>query len=85
MIIDITGVELTPGNMGRDCPGNGLHTLYECCCEECDYMLCCLESHNPQECEHCKDLDCPRAGQKAPSERITAKSNAFLDITEEQV
>jgi len=48
MIIDVTGVELTPGNGGRDCKGNGLHYdenggLIECCCDECDYAVCCLE------------------------------------------
>ncbi len=44
MIIDITGVVLTPGNFGKDCFGNGEHidekgNLIECCCDECDYML----------------------------------------------
>ena len=24
--IDITGIELIPGNGGKDCPGNGEHT-----------------------------------------------------------
>lgn len=43
MIIDITGIELTPGNNGEDCKGNGKHldeneSLIECCCEECDYL-----------------------------------------------
>lgn len=51
MFIDITGITgtvLIPGNGGRDCPGNGLHRdeqgeMIECCCEECDYLLCCVE------------------------------------------
>ncbi len=60
MIIDITQVVLTPGNMGRDCLGNGLHHNIECCCDECDYMLCCLEDHNMDECKDCNDRDCPR-------------------------
>ena len=60
MIIDITGVVLTPGNMGRDCLGNGLHENVECCCDECDYMLCCLENHNMDVCKDCNDQDCPR-------------------------
>lgn len=60
MIIDITGIELIQGNNGKDCPGNGLNTSIECCCEECDYMLCCLESHNLKECFYCNDTDCPR-------------------------
>ena len=25
MIIDVTGIELIPGNNGADCPGNGEH------------------------------------------------------------
>ena len=25
MITDVTGIELTPGNNGRNCPGNGQH------------------------------------------------------------
>jgi len=41
MIIDVTGTELTPGNQGKDCLGNGKHEGIECCCDECSYMLCC--------------------------------------------
>ena len=49
MIIDVTGIILTPGNNGKDCEGNGEHrgsfgNLIECCCEECDYYLCCFLS-----------------------------------------
>lgn len=36
MIIDITGLELTPGNHGRDCAGNAPDII---CCDECDYYL----------------------------------------------
>ena len=39
-VIDITDVELTPGN-ARDCLGNGEQGL-ECCCDECDYYLLCF-------------------------------------------
>ena len=40
-------VSLIPGNRGKDCPGNGSHfdkygNLIECCCDECDFMLCCF-------------------------------------------
>lgn len=64
MIIDTTGVELTPGNRGEKCNGNGLFVdrngePIECCCEECDYMLCCLENHDMSECESCMDEKCP--------------------------
>ena len=67
MIIDITGIPLTPGKNGTDCLGNGQHydnqgRKIECCCDECDYMLCCWEIHNPSECESCKDITCPKAG-----------------------
>lgn len=65
MIIDITGIELIPGNNGNDCPGNGEHydkngNRIECCCDECDYMLCCLESHGKENCKICSDSKCPR-------------------------
>ncbi len=48
MVIDITGIELIPENNGEDCKGNGNHfdengKLIECCCDECDYLLCCTE------------------------------------------
>ncbi len=39
-VIDVTGVELTPGK--RDvCLGNG-EQGFECCCDECDYFLFCF-------------------------------------------
>ena len=59
VIIDVTGVVLTPGNGGADCLGNGEHPEIECCCDECDYMLCCLGETWP-DCRNCKDNDCPR-------------------------
>ena len=61
MIIDITGTELTPGNRGINCPGNGFHKDFPCCCDECDYMLCCLEDHNSADCLVCHDPDCPNS------------------------
>ena len=39
-IIDITGVELTPGEPAF-CLGNG-EQGFECCCDECDYFLLCF-------------------------------------------
>ena len=39
-IIDITGVELTPGKPDV-CLGNG-EQGFECCCDECDYFLRCF-------------------------------------------
>ncbi len=63
MIIDITGIELTPGNFGEDCKGNGKHQdahgkLIECCCDECNYLLCCTS--DSVDCGKCTDTDCPR-------------------------
>lgn len=65
MIIDITGIELIPGNFGRDCPGNGKHydkfgDLLEQCCNECDYLLCCIDEVYEKECMSCNEIDCPR-------------------------
>ena len=65
MIIDVTGIELIPGHGGRDCPGNGERLdargiPIECCCDEYDYYLCCLESHTEEDCNQCFDRSCPR-------------------------
>ncbi len=43
-VIDITGVELTPGN-ADECLGNGEHG-FECCCDECDYYLLCFPEYD---------------------------------------
>ena len=59
MIVDITGVELIPGNGGRDCPGNG-EDGNEICCDECNYLGCCLEYHRKKPCNECVHLECPR-------------------------
>jgi hypothetical protein len=39
-IVDITGIELTPGKPVV-CLGNGKQG-FECCCDECDYYLLCF-------------------------------------------
>lgn len=62
MILDVTGVELFPGNFGQECPGNGEHVDIECCCEECDYMLCCTDDRWVERCEKCGNAECPRYG-----------------------
>lgn len=62
MIVDITGVILVPGNQGKDCPGNGEDPDAECCCNECDYLLCCVDEKYPDPCSGCTDRDCPRVG-----------------------
>lgn len=67
MIIDVTGIELNPGNYGRNCKGNGSTTdefgnLLECCCDECDYMMCCIDKEN--DCQNCTDEYCPNVKYK---------------------
>ena len=65
MIIDITGIELTPGNYGKDCLGNGEHfdksgNIIECCCDECDYMMCCFSDDWYKRCNTCHVTNCTR-------------------------
>ena len=64
MIRDVTGVILTPGNGGKDCRGNGRTKNFwgkwiECCCDECDYLICCTEG-SEEMCQSCRDTACPR-------------------------
>ena len=64
MIIDVTGTLLTPGNSGKNCKGNGTHLnlfgkLIPCCCDECSYLMCCLENFDYKECENCNVQGCP--------------------------
>ena len=61
MIVDVTGIILIPGNRGNECPGSWEYAGLDCCCDECDYMLCCMESHDPKDCLTCNDKDCPRS------------------------
>lgn len=61
MIIDSNGIMLIPGNFGNYCPGSWEFAGLDCCCDECDYMLCCLETHDPKECLTCQDLHCPHS------------------------
>ena len=47
-VIDITGIELTPGECDI-CLGNG-EQGFDCCCDECDYLgLCYPEFDIPDE------------------------------------
>jgi len=48
-VIDITGVELTPGEPAV-CIGNG-EQGFECCCDECDYYLLCFPEFDPKNKE----------------------------------
>lgn len=52
MIIDITGIELTPSKNGEDCLGDGKHfdkngNEIECCCDECNYYFKCFPADLP--------------------------------------
>ena len=76
MITDVTGVVLTPGNGGRDCLGNGEHPGIECCCDECDYMLCCLPEQDSGRCENCADLDCPHKTERMCREIATSRCSS---------
>ena len=48
-IMDITGIELTPGNP-TVCLGNG-EQGFECCCDECDNYLFCFPEFDPKNKE----------------------------------
>lgn len=76
MIIDITGIELIPGNHGKDCPGNGLNGN-ECCCDECDYLCCCMEHFRKQPCSECVHIECPR------NENYTLKTEKIENLKEQ--
>ncbi len=60
MYKDIMKKELIPGNGGENCPGNG-ENGEECCCDECDYLLCCVAEFSEEMCNDCEDTQCPRA------------------------
>jgi len=64
MIIDITGIKLMPGNGGKECPGSWKFAGDNCCCDGCDYMLCCLDTHDSKECVTCMDKYCPHSDVK---------------------
>ena len=60
MIFDkSTGIELIPGNGGKDCPGNP-ENGNECCCDECNYLGCCVEHFRKKPCNECVQIECPR-------------------------
>lgn len=64
ILIDITGTEIIPGNLGKDCFGNGKYfdeygeMIF--CCEECDYFMCCFPPAGTQGCAGCTDVYCPK-------------------------
>ena len=46
MIDPGTGILLSPGDHGEVYIGNGDNPGNECCCDECDYYLCCFPDWN---------------------------------------
>ena len=54
-IIDVTGVELTPGAPSV-CLGNG-NQGFECCCDECDYFLLCFPEFELKSKEQNIDME----------------------------
>lgn len=84
MIIDVTGIKLTPGNHGRDCLGNGLYVdekgiTIECCCDECDYMRCCFENPAMKDCGVCNDRECPHSKYNLEGESTGAECHLKRD------
>ena len=76
MIIDVTGIELIPGNCGNQCPGSWELAGLNCCCNECDYVMCCQENHDMADCRKCTDPDCPHAlGQSRQTQLLQKKKN----------
>lgn len=61
MIIDVTDTILIPGNCGNACPGSWEYAGLDCCCDECDYIMCCQDSHDHAQCLNCQDLNCPHS------------------------
>ena len=46
-VIDISGVELTPGEP-KVCLGNGEQD-FACCCDECDFLLFCFPEYRRKD------------------------------------
>ncbi len=69
-VIDITGVELTPGEP-TVCLGNG-EQGFECCCDECDYYLICFPEFDIKD-EEIGDIELP-----PPSKRHKIRMNRIF-------
>ena len=70
-IIDITGIELTPGEPVI-CLGNG-EQGFECCCDECDYYLICFPEFDIKDEEENMDIEVP-----PPSKRHKIRMNRLF-------
>ncbi|MBE6548700.1 MAG: hypothetical protein E7667_07515 [Ruminococcaceae bacterium] len=70
-IMDITGVELTPGKP-TVCLGNG-EQGFDCCCDECDYFLLCFPELDSINEEKINDIELP-----PPSKRHKIRMNRLF-------
>ena len=70
-VIDITNVELTPGEPTA-CLGNG-EQGFECCCDECDYYLLCFPEFDLKNEEEIKNIETP-----PPSKRHKIRMNRLF-------
>ena len=70
-IIDITGIELMPGEPTA-CLGNG-EQGFECCCDECDYYLICFPEFDLNNEEGIRDIKLP-----TPSKRHKIRINRLF-------
>lgn len=66
-IFDVTGAELVPGEPER-CQGNGEHSVFECCCDECDYYLACFPEYQKDVDEALEELRDLKAAKRAMEE-----------------
>ncbi len=68
------GLVYIAGNWGLDCPAaneldeNGRPSIWRC--DECDYLMCCVEETPPEKCFNCMDDHCPWAVGYARRKRM---------------
>ena len=70
-VIDITGIELTPGEP-TVCLGNG-EQGFDCCCDECGYYLSCFPEFDLIGEEEINDIEVP-----PPSKRHKIRMNRLF-------
>ena len=63
------GVEIIPGNCGKDCPqGSKAYTNEKgeriSFCLTCNYLKCCLNLFDMRLCRVCRETRCPRQTKK---------------------
>lgn len=70
-VIDITGIELMPGEPNI-CPGNG-ENGFECCCDECDFFFLCYFDADLEIDEEINNIELP-----PPSKRHKIRMNRLF-------